>query len=282
MEQLLDSDLLRRLWRIIKGTVQGVEEHESPVRAAALAYHGILSLFPLVLFLVFVGSQFLTSFRVEEQLDAFLDQALLPSVATPVKRIVDNTVANRGSIGLLSIVGLIWTSSNLFNNLTVSLNVIWGASLKAVWRRRVGAVLAVLGLGTLFLVSVVLSAIPALPFLDQGTILWDFLDLGVGMAVTMLLFWMLYWILPQTTVKARAAFAGALLATIAWEGAQQIFRWFLTSGLDNYDAVYGSLASVVALIIWAYLTGMIIFVGAEFGATLQREFWPATDDEQAV
>lgn len=270
---LFRSRALGRAWRILKSTLKGVESHESPVRAAALAYHGILSLFPLVLFLIFVGSQFLTSFNVEESLDTYLEEAFVPSVAVEIKKIVDTSVENRGSIGLLSIGGLIWTSSNLFNNLTVSLNVIWGASPKGAWRRRVGAVLIVLGLGTLFLASVTLSAIPALPFLDQSNPLWGFLDLGVGMGITILLFWMLYWILPQTRVVGRAAFAGALLATIAWEAAQQVFRWFLTSGLDTYDAVYGSLASMVALIVWAYLTGMIIFIGAEFGAVLQKEFW---------
>jgi membrane protein len=274
MNTLFESELLGRIWRIIRTTIEGIEEHESPVRAAALAYHGILSLFPLLLFLVFVGSQFLTSFEFQESLDTFLEEALVPSTVIEVKKIVDTSVQNRGSIGLLSIGGLIWTSSNLFNNLTVSLNVIWGASLKGAWRRRVGALLAVLGLGTLFLASVILSTISALPFLDQTNPLWGFLDIGVGMGITLLLFWVLYWALPQTKVRGRAAFSGALIATIAWEGAQQLFRWFLTSGLDNFDAVYGSLASIVALIVWAYLTGMIIFVGAEVGATLQREFWP--------
>lgn len=278
MNSWLESGLLGRIWRIIKATVEGIERHESPVRAAALAYHGILSIFPLVLFLVFVGSQFLTSVNVKDSLDTYLEEALAPSMAIEVKKIVDTSVQNRGSIGLLSIGGLIWTSSNLFNNLTVSLNVIWGASLKGAWRRRLGALLAVLGLGTLFLASVILSTFPALPFLDQSNPLWGFLDIGVGMGITLLLFWALYWALPQTKVMGRAAFAGALVATIAWEAAQQIFRWFLTSRLENYDAVYGSLASVVALIVWAYLTGMIIFIGAEVGATLQREFWPTAEN----
>jgi membrane protein len=279
MKSWLESGLLGRIWRIIKATVEGIERHESPVRAAALAYHGILSIFPLVLFLVFVGSQFLTSVTVKESLDTYLEEALAPSMAIEVNKIVNTSVQNRGSIGLLSIGGLIWTASNLFNNLTVSLNVIWGAPLKGAWRRRLGALLAVLGLGTLFLASVILSTFPALPFLDQSNPLWGFLDIGVGMGITLLLFWALYWALPQTKVKGRAAFAGALVATIAWEAAQQIFRWFLTSRLENYDAVYGSLASVVALIVWVYLTGMIIFIGAEVGATLQREFWPTAENE---
>jgi uncharacterized BrkB/YihY/UPF0761 family membrane protein len=49
---------------------------------------------------------------------------------------------------------------------------------------------------------------------------------------------------------------------------------YLTSGLVNFGAVYGTLASVIGLILWAYLTGIILFLGAEFSAALQRELWP--------
>jgi membrane protein len=92
--------------------------------------------------------------------------------------------------------------------------------------------------------------------------------------VEVLLFWLVYRWLPNARVRTLATLAGALLAGLLWEGAQWAFRWYLTSGLTDYGAVYGTLASVIALILWAYLTGLILFVGAEFSAALQREFWP--------
>ena len=65
-----------RLWRVARGTAEGMTLHEAGLRAAALAYQGLFSLFPLLLFLIFVGSQVLTSIDVREQLDSFLLRAI--------------------------------------------------------------------------------------------------------------------------------------------------------------------------------------------------------------
>src|SRR3989304_4857100 len=83
-----------------------------------------------------------------------------------LQRIIDQTIDLRGSLGLIGILGLLWTSSALFTNLSSSLNVIWGSPHRSVWGRRPLAVAAVLLLGTLFRLAIVLSALPALPFLN--------------------------------------------------------------------------------------------------------------------
>ncbi len=273
--------LPRRLWNVVRETAEGMGKHEAGLRAAALAYQGLFSLFPLLLFLIFIGSQVLTSINVRARLDAFLLQVIpTPDGFDFLQRIIDQTITLRGSLGLIGILGLLWTSSALFTNLTSSLNVIWGSPWRSVWRRRLLAVAAVLILGTLFLLAIVLSALPALPFLDPNGGLLRALDLGVGVAVEVLLFWLVYRWLPTARVRSLSALAGAILAGLLWEAAQGGFRWYLTSGLANYGAVYGTLASVIALILWAYLTGTILFLGAEFAAAVQREFWP--EDEESV
>jgi membrane protein len=268
--------LPRRLWRVIRGTAKGMAEHEAGLRAAALAYQGLFSLFPLLLFLTFIASQVLTSIDVRGRLDSFLLQAIPTADGFDfLERIIDQTIDLRGSLGLIGLLGLLWTASALFTNLSTSLNVIWGSPHRSIWRRRLLAVAAVLVLGTLFLLAIVLSALPALPFLNGDHPLLRALDLGVGVAVEVLLFWLVYRWLSTAPVRSLAVLAGAVLAGLLWEAAQGAFRWYLTSGLTNYGAVYGTLASVIALILWAYLTGLILYLGAEFSAALQREFWPA-------
>lgn len=265
----------RTFWRVAKGTADGLAENEAGIRAAALAYQGLFSLFPLLFFLIFIGSQVITSVEVRAQLDAFLENAIpTRGVLEFIRGIIQQTVDYRGSIGLIGLLGLLWTSSTLFSNLEASLNAVWKAPRRSVAKRRLLAILAVLILGTLFLIAIVLSALPALPFLNRNNPIWDVLDLGLGLVVEILLFWLVYRILPNTSVKSPAALGGAVLAGLLWEGAQAAFRWYLTSGLDTYGAVYGTLASAIALILWAYFTGIILFLGAEFTAALQREFWP--------
>jgi membrane protein len=57
-----------------------------------------------------------------------------------------------------------------------------------------------------------------------------------------------------------------------WQMGKVLFGWFLVSGLPNYGLVYGSLASVVILMLWTYLSGLIILLGASFGSALENEF----------
>jgi membrane protein len=266
--------MLLRIWRVIKDTADGLSRNEAGLRAAALAYQGLFSLFPLLLFLIFVGTEIITVGDVRGSLDEFLRKVLPTDGSFQfVEEIISFSVTNRGSIGLVGGLGLLWTASSLLSNLETSLNAIWGTPRRPTLRRRLLAVVGVLSLGTLFIISIALSALPALPFLDQEGALLDVLDLGIGVAAEVLLLWVIYRWLPNASVRAMPSLLGALVAALLWEVAQFGFRVYLTSGLTNYGAVYGSLASVIGLILWAYLTGLIVFVGAEFSAALQREFW---------
>lgn len=266
---------LLRFWGVIKETSNGLSRNEAGLRAAALAYQGLFSLFPLLLFLIFAGTQILTAGDVQELLDDFLRRALpTESSFEFVDQIISFSIRNRGSIGLAGGLGLLWSASTILSNLQTSLNAIWGVPRRPVLRRRLIAVAGVLGLGSLFVLSIALSALPALPLMDEQSALLDVMDLGIGLAVEVLLLWVIYWWLPNSSVHPLAALFGAVLAAVLWELAQFVFRLYLTSGLTNYGTVYGGLASVIALVLWAYLTGLMVFVGAEFSAALQREYWP--------
>lgn len=277
---LILSDLLQRAWRVVRSTTEGLTRNEAGLRAAALAYQGLLSLFPLLLFLIFVASQVIRVGDVRSILDEYLSQALPTAGGFRfVSEIIDETLRNSGSIGLVGGLGLLWTSSALFSHLEASLNAIWNAPRRAVWSRRLRGLLGVLILGTLFIVAIALSALPVLPFLEPDNPAINALDVGIGLAVEIMLLWFIYRWLPNTRVRFISALAAATVAALLWELAQYGFRVYLTTGLANFGAVYGTLASVIGLILWAYLTGVILFLGAELSAALQREFWPAPGAE---
>lgn len=261
--------------RLVKSTWSAIErsgKDELAVRAAALAYYGILSLFPLLLFLIFLGSQFLESADARSALNQGLEQ-LIPAASEIVRQVVDQSVAARGSIGLIAGIGLLWSASTLFNALTTSLNVIWDARPRPFWRRRAIAALSVLTIGLLFLLSITFSALAAIPLAGQLTGVLGWLNFSVGLIASVLLFWLVYHGIPNKTVNPRGTLSGAILAAILWQIAKSVFALYISSGITNYGAIYGSLASVIALILWAYISALILFLGAEFGAALQREYW---------
>jgi membrane protein len=267
---VLKTPFIQKTIAIIGGMVERTAVNEIGIRAASIAYYGLLSIFPLLLFLVFLGSQFLESEEARTALNATLSE-VIPAASETVRQVVDQTIDARGSIGLIGGIGLLWSASTLFNQLTTSLNVIWDASPRPFWRRRLVALTSVLTIAILFILSIVFSALAVIRLPGQGTILWQWLNFSVGLGVTVLLFWVMYHGIPNRPVKIWASFGGALLSGILWQGAKGVFAWYLASGLNNYGAVYGSLASVIALVLWVYISAIILFLGAEFGASLQRE-----------
>lgn len=264
----------RSAWEVVKETVDGMEEYEVAVRAAALAYYGLFSLFPLLLFLVFIASALLQVGDAGAQLEELLARFIpVPEVLELVKGVIDQTVARRSSIGIISALALLWTASTLFANLEASLNVIWGAPRRVVYRRRLLGVGAVLVLGLLFLLAILLSTLQAVPLVTDFIPFLDELDFGISLLLSVLFFWLIYRWLPNAHVEPIPSLAGAALAGLVWQASQFLFRLYLTSGLSNLGAVYGTLASLIGLVLWVFLTGMILFIGGIFSAVLQRKYW---------
>ena len=197
----------------------------------------------------------------------------MPEVLELVEGVIDQTVARRSSIGIISALALLWTASTLFANLEASLNVIWGAPRRVVYRRRLLGVAAVLVLGLLFLLAILLSTLQAVPLVTDFVPFLDELDFGISLLLSVLFFWLIYRWLPNAHIEPVPSLAGAALAGLVWQASQFLFRLYLTSGLSNLGAVYGTLASLIGLVLWVFLTGMILFVGAVFSAVLQRKYW---------
>lgn len=243
---------------------------EVPIRAAALAFYTLVSIFPLVLFLFFLANNGIEVDGARETLSSNLNQ-VVPQVAAPIEDAAEAGLRARGPIGLLSALGLLWSASGMFNVLSLTMNRIWGAVPRSFWRRRAVALFSVLLIVGLFLVSIALSALAtwlALP--EVGRPGWVWLNRLLGMGFAVLVFALVYRSLPNRKVDLGAAFSGALVGALLWEAAKLVFGWFVASGLNRYGMIYGSLASVIVLVIWLYLTAFSLYFGAAFGAVIEK------------
>jgi membrane protein len=265
------SSLFDRGKRLLEDTVQKFDEHECALRAAGLAYHLLLSLFPLLLFLVFLGSRYLSTEGVRQSLMRYMEE-VIPAAANSVRLILDQTLKARGTIGAFSGVLLLWSASGVFISLSSALNVIWNASPRSFWQLRIVAIVTILVIGSLFIISIWLSALTPWPWFGTDTILWRWIRICLDLLVTVLLLGLLYRMIPNRSVPWRFAFSGAFLGGVLWQVAKAGFIWFITSGLINYGLVYGSLASVVTLMLWTYLSAAILFIGAAFGYVFEMHY----------
>jgi membrane protein len=266
-----DSSILGRLWSLVVETQLSFAKYECALRAAGLAYHLLLSLFPLLLFLVYLGGRLLSAEGVLPLLNNALEQ-VIPAAASSVRIILVQIIRARDTIGILGGVLLAWSASAVFTSLSSALNVIWGATPRPFWRRRLVALVTVLVIGSLFILSVWFGALTRWPWPGLAETVWSWLSRVLDWVITVLLLGLVYRLLPNRAVPWSAAFAGAGLAGFLWQIAKVGFVWFLTSGLTNYGLVYGSLASIVSLLLWTYLSGVILFLGATFGSVLEKQF----------
>lgn len=266
---------------ILRQTYINFNQHECSLRAAAFAYRAFFSIFPLMLLFIVVGSSFLAQQKIRSQARSIILQYMpspeLAAVVTDViQEQVDSLVEQRGIVGVLASIGLLWGASGMFSTISDALNVAWGVQRRRpFWRGKVVSISVALLIGALSLLSIGATTVVSLSrfLLSQGFIPFhQYLDQAAStllpVTTNFMMFLMLYKILPYTSVSWRSAGLGALIAAVIWEGAKMLFAfYFLGIAQGRYSSIYGSLGSVIVFLLWAYLSGIILLIGAELAAT---------------
>jgi membrane protein len=247
--------------------------------AAALAYYAFFSLFPLLLVLVAVGSLILVNNPLQHILDLITN--VLPLPQSLIESNIQRVLQLRGSVGVIGLITLIWSASGGLAALVNNINLAWpGAERRGIMQRRLLAFAMILALFLLLILSIVgppileifsqiLSPIGLAGIIDN-TVLLSLLTNTVSWFLSFLAFLGLYRWLPHTHVRWISAFWGAVLSATALKIATSILTWYLGSGLNRYQLVYGSLGAVIALLIMIYLTSVITLFGAHFASAIQR------------
>jgi membrane protein len=259
------------LWR----AVVNFNTYGAP-RAAALAYYAIFSIFPLSLLLAIAIGSILGDALAQQQIGAALPLFLPPGTEQLLLENIKPEALELGrSAGLLGITGLIWSGLGLFSNVTSSLDLIFRVSARrSIWRQRLVALAMAMILvllvtasfvtsGVLGLFSAVIAVFPSF-WLNAGAI---FLPLGLNMVI----FALLFHYVPARRVYWDAVWPAALFGGIGWELAKQAFSWYL-SNFANFDLVYSTIATVIVLLLWAFLLASIFLFSAELCAQLNDWF----------
>jgi membrane protein len=241
--------------------------------SASLAFFTIFGLPPLLIVIVTVASYYLEIPDIQEQIIQIIEE-ILPIPPDLIIEFLEGVLNQRGAVGIIGLIGLTWAASGVLMSLTTNINRAWPtAKIRNVVEKRLVAFLMI-GTFILFIAATsVLSTVLVfftqveLPFLlispPIGT-LTDFLLFSLRF----ILFLALYFFVPKTKVKKRAALWAAVLASFAWEITAYGFNWYFQSGLANYNFLYGSLGTLVALMFWIYLDCLILVFGAYFSAAI--------------
>lgn len=244
---------------------------------AQLAFFFLLSLFPLLIFMVtllpYLNLQ-------EDQLFNILRTYAPGEVYTLIDGTLDEVLSDRNG-GLLSvgIIATIWSASNGMNALIKSLNRSYDLDeTRPFFIARGISVIFTLLLIVLFVVAL------ALPIFGEqiGTFLFSYLGyeqgfLGVWNQVRwtippvmiFIVFMLLYWIAPNKKLYLKSVIPGAIFATVGWIVVSLGFSLYVSS-FANYSATYGSIGGIIVLMMWLYFSGTILMVGGQINAVMQE------------
>lgn len=262
---------------ILKNALGTFSETRASQSAASLAYYAFFSLFPLLLALIAGGSYFLNSQQVFQNVTQVVQKAI-PISTQLITENLQQVLDIRGTVGIISLLTLLWSASGVFTNLAYSVNLAWPqASRRNFLEKRLVGLGMIAGLGGLLILSLALDWIINLaPFVSAtsasipGLSLWRFLSSLGSWLTIFLLFFVLYRWVPTTNVHWSATLWGALTASIVWKLATAGFTWYLKSGLGSYQLVYGSLGAIVALLFLIYIVSTITLFGAHLSAAIDR------------
>lgn len=261
------------MWRVFKW----MRHDDATHLAAGVAYYAMFSLFPLLLGLLAISGSVLASEGIERGFIDFVT-ANLPGSRDLVAENVSQVIQFRGIFGAVAILGLLWSASAVFGAISRSVDRAWGVRQdRPFYIAKILHIGMALTVGVLFLLSTAATSVIEvfsnrtrdLAILGQDI----FPDLGlanlalraVPWVITFLIFLFLYRFVPNTKTYWRYIWPGAITAAGLFEVAKSLFVWYLDN-LAIYSQVYGSLTSVIMLLLWIYVSALILILGAEISS----------------
>jgi len=274
------------VWSLLKSLGHYLAETEVHTFAFSVAANAILALFPFIILMLTLAHNVFHS-KMLEAVVGDLMGFFLPLDQTYVVSKMSSLVHAHKHTQVVTIVMLLISSTGVFLPLEVALNQVWGVpkNRNYLMNQFVSTVLA-LAVGALALGSVVLSALQQTLFTYLffghkewaifGLLAHIFLSI-IDVLASILLFFLIYWILPNRRIPYRAVVPSAIITGITWEIAKHIYIWALPH-LD-FRSSYGPFSVSVSLMTWTFLSGLILLAGARFSASLYAESLSAQRDE---
>lgn len=272
------------------------DETDGEQRAASFAYYAFFALFPLIVLLVTIFTSFLGSQEVATQRITSYAQQYIPIEAEESNRVIrtiQGVIKSRSSAGAIAFLVLAWSALRFFQALVRGVNRAWGTREYPWWRLPIQNLLMVAILASALLLGMLVPAVirhvEYLYWKHSWQVGLDFEIVGHVFRVLQFLvpplvlfygFVMFYKFSPRRKTTFREVWVAALVVTIGLHFLQNLFLLY-TKNVGNFNALYGTLGGVIALLMWIYLTGSLIILGGCIAAAQYEIRMHLTDQSES-
>jgi len=260
-------------------TVKEFGADNGRLMAAAVAYSLLFSLFPFALALISIAGFMLSSAEVENQVITAMGN-LIPVARGLIVNTLEGVIQAREATGVIALLALIWSALSFFDALRNSLNHAWGVPNSHTYIKG-----RLINVGMLALAVIALIAFTwlttTLQYMHEANIQYGILKItrnnlfarlvfmlsSAALAYGVILF--LYRFIPSNRPKWKHIWLGALLATIGFEAVRFAFVWYVKN-FGQYNLIYGPIGTVIALLMFIYLTAWVLLFFAKFSYVKMR------------
>jgi len=243
-----------RLW----STAATLLSRDTMVITNAIAFNFLLCLFPLLLVVLALALQLPGGRRVTTAVLVVLGE-MIPFEREALARSLQGLTRLAAGLEAVSLLLIVWGSSGIFMPVEMALGRAWGTRPRRFVHSRLLAFAMTVAGGLLAFLSVAFT-LAARSYREEWPLVAEYGTRAVALTMTVLLFYMVYRVIPSPSVGTRVALKAALWAGGAWELAKYLFVANLARA--NLRVVYGPLAFSVALVLWAYVSSLVLVFGA--------------------
>lgn len=244
--------------------------------AASIAYYALLSIIPFSLLVLAVLGQLAMS-EGGAALLGVITRAMPARVEFLAQ--IEQLGPRAVQLGVFGTLVMLWSAMGVFGALTSAVNHAWGVEKpRGFWHHKLFTLLMLLVAALLMVVAlIIISAAQVAETRWFATLAERWPTVGWARAFVvrnaptpmfMLVVGMIYYYAPNAKVRLRDVWVGALLAALLWRGAFALLSWYLRD-LSRFN-VEGSVAAVMAFLIWVYVSAVILLYGAEVSAAYAR------------
>ncbi len=276
---------LRRFLNFIFRVLAGFKRNQGLLLGGALAYYTLLSIVPMSILALMGLSHVVGQQQLYRTLSTFLDM-LIPGYAATLAGEVRIFIQHGKTVSLIGLIIMLFFSSVAFTVLENAMSVIFFHRVRARRHFLVSAIIPYvyilfLGLGVLT-VSFIAGAIQALQGRNIVVLGWDLRFGGaialyaLGVIGEIFMLTSLYLVMPVGRMTLRHAIIGGLTATVLWEATRRLLVWYYST-LSMVNLIYGSFATAVVALLGIEAASLILLLGAQVIAELERDKHGARD-----
>jgi membrane protein len=276
---------IQTILALLKETFKSFSDNNVLKLSASLAYYTIFSMGPLLMVIISLCGFLFSQEAVEGKVYEILKNYVGGETAFSIQKMIKNVGHDNKNFmaGVFGFVFLMLGATSIFGEIQDSINIIWGIKAKpkknwiSYFKNRFLSFSVIVSLGFLLLITLLISSLIelvsnklSLYFPDVTLVVFYVINLLLTISISTLIFGTIFKVLPDAKIKWKDVMAGSVVTAILFLIGKFAISFYIAS--TQVGSTFGASGSLVVLLVWAYYSAVILFLGAEFTKAYASKF----------